>query len=203
MRKEFPVRIRLLGIRMSTLKDLTVPEKGIKQVSRQPAVGPQLTRSSLDPPLLRLLPLAPPLRLSMSPSWMMTTMTSSSSSASQVAATSAAPVSSWTQAQAWSQVLSVPSAVALSTLGRPTLSSTSTLTCASTTMRSAKSSGLACHHPRKGPRAVAARTSATVVARRSVVGARRSRVGVCWTGSSAANSNDHVPILPCIVCIPP
>lgn len=34
LRKELPLRIRLLGIRMSTLKDLTVPEsKGIEQVS--------------------------------------------------------------------------------------------------------------------------------------------------------------------------
>lgn len=34
LRKELPLRIRLLGIRLSTLKDLTVPEKGIKAVRR-------------------------------------------------------------------------------------------------------------------------------------------------------------------------
>jgi DNA polymerase kappa len=32
LRKELPLRIRLLGIRLSTLKDLTIPEKGIKAV---------------------------------------------------------------------------------------------------------------------------------------------------------------------------
>jgi DNA polymerase kappa len=33
IRKEFPLRIRLLGIRMSNLKDLTVPDTGIRTVS--------------------------------------------------------------------------------------------------------------------------------------------------------------------------
>lgn len=33
LRKELPLRVRLLGIRMSTLKDLTTEDKGIKQVS--------------------------------------------------------------------------------------------------------------------------------------------------------------------------
>lgn len=32
IQKELPLKIRLLGIRMSTLVDLTLPDKGIKQV---------------------------------------------------------------------------------------------------------------------------------------------------------------------------
>lgn len=32
IRKEFPLRIRLLGIRMSNLKDLTEPDHGIRNV---------------------------------------------------------------------------------------------------------------------------------------------------------------------------
>ena len=32
LRKELPLRIRLLGIRLSTLKDLTVEDKGIRKV---------------------------------------------------------------------------------------------------------------------------------------------------------------------------
>ena len=41
LRKELPLRVRLLGIRMSTLKDLTIEDKGIKQVSAacQPFAG--------------------------------------------------------------------------------------------------------------------------------------------------------------------
>lgn len=33
IRREFPLRIRLLGIRMSSLKDLTEPDTGIRSVS--------------------------------------------------------------------------------------------------------------------------------------------------------------------------
>jgi DNA polymerase kappa len=36
LRRELPLRIRLLGIRLSTLKDLTVPDKGIRNVSLSP-----------------------------------------------------------------------------------------------------------------------------------------------------------------------
>lgn len=34
IRKEFPLRIRLLGIRMTNLKDLAAPKKGIMEVRR-------------------------------------------------------------------------------------------------------------------------------------------------------------------------
>ena len=44
LRKELPLRVRLLGIRMSTLKDLTVEDKGIKQVSLP--TGPTRTRET-------------------------------------------------------------------------------------------------------------------------------------------------------------
>lgn len=35
-----PLRIRLLGVRLSTLKDLTIPDKGIKGVSTSPSAKP-------------------------------------------------------------------------------------------------------------------------------------------------------------------